>query len=159
MRFGRPTKYEDEMCKRVIELGREGASLTQMAAELGISRETFYVWIDTRDSFSDAVKEAHLLAQAWWEQKGQDATFGKVPGFNALSYIFQMKNRFRHDWRESQHIEQNISGLPQTPIGSINFKIIDAKSMATDDLETLAEILDRHPHSEIIDHEQSSIDD
>lgn len=88
--------------------------IAEMAAEIGISRETFNVWRKDRKDFSDAVKEAVALSQAWWEKQGRMATFGAIDGFNATSYIFQMKNRFRDDWRDKHDLEH--SGPDGTPI-------------------------------------------
>jgi hypothetical protein len=44
------------------------------------------------------------------------ATFGATPGFNPTSYIFNMKNRFKEDWRdkvESDHTSSDGSMTPQ----------------------------------------------
>lgn len=112
--IGRPSIYDPAMCERVVECGREGMGVAEMAAEIGISRETFNAWRKSRPEFSDAVKEAVALSQAWWEKQGRMATFGAIDGFNATSYIFQMKNRFRDDWRDKHDLEH--SGPGGTPI-------------------------------------------
>lgn len=104
---GRPSIYDPAMCDRVVECGREGMGVAEMAAEIGIARETFNVWRKDRPDFSDAVKEAVALSQAWWEKQGRMATFGAIDGFNATSYIFQMKNRFRDDWRDKHEMEHS----------------------------------------------------
>lgn len=109
MSAGRPSKYDSAMCDRVVELGRIGASRAEMAAELGISRSNaWYAYQEKHEDFRDAVKEAEALSQAWWEKKGREATFGGCDGFNATSYIFQMKNRFSHDWRDKQDHEHKV---------------------------------------------------
>ena len=117
---GRPTKYTPAMCVTVIELGREGASKTEIAAELGISRQNaFYAWQEKYTEFRDAVKEAEFLAQAWWEKKGREATFNSK-GFNSTAYIFQMKNRFPIDYRDRPADEgaRPPSDQPQIPYTS-----------------------------------------
>lgn len=105
--IGRPSIYDPAMCDRVVECGREGMGVAEMSAEIGISRETFNAWRKSRPDFSDAVKEAVSLSQAWWEKQGRMATFGAIDGFNATSYIFQMKNRFRDDWRDKHDVEHS----------------------------------------------------
>lgn len=102
MPAGRPSKYDPAMCEAVIECGRDGMTLAEMAAELGIDRATINDWRNKHPEFSRAVKTGLDLAQAWWEKQGRVATFGGVDGFNATSYIFQMKNRFREDWADRQ---------------------------------------------------------
>ena len=105
---GRPTDYDAAFCDRVIELGKEGASKAEMAVEIGCSRPTFDAWMEAHTEFSYAVKEALFASQAWWEKQGRIATFGGTEGFNATSFIFNMKNRFPADWRDK--VEQEQSG-------------------------------------------------
>jgi hypothetical protein len=119
---GRPTKYDKAFCEKVIELGKIGASQCEMALELDISWETFSQWKKEKPEFSDAVKEATRHAQGWWEKQGRLATFGGTEGFNATSFIFNMKNRFQEDWKDKRDIEHS---------GGIQQIIVDA-----DDAET-----------------------
>lgn len=106
-KIGRPTRYRAELCGLVIALGSEGKSAAQIAAGLGISRQCWYEWIEAHEAFGDAVKQAAFLAQAWWEDQGQRGiTMGKE--FNAASWIFQMKNRFRDDYRDTQERKHDI---------------------------------------------------
>lgn len=107
-KVGRPTKYKPEMCERVIDMGKEGASKAEMALELDIAYSNFDVWQNEIPEFREAVKEAERLSQGWWEREGRKATFGGIEGFNATSFIFNMKNRFKADWRDK--VEQEVSG-------------------------------------------------
>lgn len=95
------------MCDRVIALGEEGMGQVEIAAELKIAYSTFDLWLKEHPEFSDAVKEARRRSQAWWEKQGRIATFGGTEGFNATSYIFQMKNRFRDDWNDTTKTEHS----------------------------------------------------
>jgi hypothetical protein len=110
MPAGRPSDYDESFCARVIELGKEGASKAEMAAELGCARSTFAVWEEAHPEFSEAVKHAVDLSQAWWEKNGRLATFGGTEGFNATSFIFNMKNRFPSDWKDKVEQDQTIRG-------------------------------------------------
>ncbi len=107
---GRPTDYDQSYCERVIELGKEGASKAEMAAELGIVRQTLDNWTEAHPEFMDAVKQAVSWSQAWWEKQGRVATFGGTEGFNATSFIFNMKNRFPADWKDKVEQDQTIKG-------------------------------------------------
>lgn len=112
-RMGRPTKFRPEMCSAIIEMGKEGKGRMEMACEIGITKETWNDWQDEESprynpDFSSAVKVALQHAQAWWEDKGRQATFNSE-GFNATSYIFQMKNRFRDDWADRTVNEQTVN--------------------------------------------------
>ncbi len=110
MAAGRPSDYDPAFCERVIDLGKEGASKAEMAAELGVVRQTLDNWCDAHPEFLDAVKEALSFSQAWWEKQGRIATFGATPNFNATSFIFNMKNRFPNDWRDKQEVDQSVKG-------------------------------------------------
>jgi len=130
---GRPTKYKPEMCKKVIEFGKQGMSKCEIGVRLDISHDTFCRWQKENTKFSEAVKEAMRHSQAWWEEKGREATFGGVDGFNATSYIFNMKNRFRDEWNDTVKAEVtgkdgdaikhettlDVSGLPTDVLSAI----------------------------------------
>ena len=107
-KVGRPTKYDPKMCKTVIECGKEGMSKCEMALELDIAYSNFDRWQNEIPEFQEAIKEAMKHSQAWWERKGRTATFGGIDGFNATSYIFNMKNRFRADWNDT--VKNELSG-------------------------------------------------
>jgi hypothetical protein len=107
MPAGRPTKYTPDMCDRVVELGKTGASKHEMALELGIDMDTFVEWEKKNTEFSVSARRAVQLAQGWWEKQGRVATFGGVDGFNATSYGFNMKNRFRDSWKDKQETEHS----------------------------------------------------
>ena len=120
-KLGRPSDYDPEFCDFVLDMGRAGKSKAQMAAGLGISRQTLWKWSETHPEFADALKEASDLALAWWETAGQINMTRQ--GFNATAYIFQMKNRFRDDYADVQHhrhggadggaIEVNVNKIDQ----------------------------------------------
>lgn len=97
---GRPTAYYPGVCDLVRALGSEGKSKAQISANLGISRQCWYDWQDAHEEFLDAVKDADWLAQAHWEDLGYlGIKMGK--DFNGATFIFQMKNRFAADYRET----------------------------------------------------------
>lgn len=108
--MARPTDYDPAFCEQVIEFGKEGCSKAEMAAYLGVVRQTLDNWCDAHPEFMDAVKEALSFSQAWWEKQGRIATFGATPNFNATAFIFNMKNRFPNDWRDKQEVDQSVKG-------------------------------------------------
>lgn len=112
---GRPTDYRPEMCDDLLDMGRQGYSKHEMAAELGIAWSTFHNWMNRHPEFLDAVKDATAAAQAWWERQGREKTFEK-DGMNPTSYIFQMKNRFPSDWRDKRESDHTSSDGSMTPV-------------------------------------------
>lgn len=101
---GRPTKFRKEMCEAVIEYGKQGMSKHEMALELDISMSTFCLWQNENMEFSEAVKQAVQHSQGWWEKQGRMGSVGEVP-LNPTAFIFNMKNRFKEDWRDKQEID------------------------------------------------------
>lgn len=112
MPAGRPTKYDPSLCDGLLALGEQGMGKLEMAYELGIGYESFETYQEKYPEFSKAVKEALKASQMWWERKGREATF-KSEGFNATSFIFNMKNRFKDDWRDK--VETEHSGSLELP--------------------------------------------
>ena len=116
MPAGRPTKYKPEFCDVVVKVGEEGETLVGMAEACDVDRATINNWMEENPEFFSAVKRGLQKSQAWWELQGRLATFGATPGFNPTSYIFNMKNRFKEDWRdkvESDHTSSDGSMTPQ----------------------------------------------
>ena len=114
---GRPTDYLPEYCERVIELGREGMSVVEMAAEIGVHRETLEEnWPTAHPEFSEAFTHARQLSQAWWERQGR-VNLLLPPGagtFNASVWSRSMAARFPKDWREKT--ETALTGANGGPV-------------------------------------------
>lgn len=125
MPAGRPPIYRVEMCERVVELGKQGCGTSEIALELGVTRETVRVWGITHEEFSDALKQAKDYALAWWERAGRDGIYAEK--FNAAAFIFQMKNRFRDDYSDRQVVDQNLSGRVEFGVDEL-MKAIDGKT-------------------------------
>lgn len=84
----------------VIDLMTEGASLAEVAADLGVSRATLTKWQDddTKPEFVAAVKRGVELSQAWWERLGRTELWNSK--FNHGLWYMNMKNRF--GWADKQ---------------------------------------------------------
>lgn len=104
MAGGRPSEYRDEYCEKVLELGRQGFSVVEMAAEIGVSRPTLEAnWPEAHPEFLEAFTHARELSQAWWERQGRENL--TADKFQAQLYSRSMAARFPHDWRESKQVE------------------------------------------------------
>jgi hypothetical protein len=106
MPAGRPTDYKSEYCDDVIELGKAGKSLAQMASAFDVARSTIDTWADAHPEFSEALSRAITHCQAWWEDKGQSGM--ETQGFNAAVWKKSVEARFRADYTERQ--EQTVKG-------------------------------------------------
>lgn len=130
MPAGRPSVYKPEHCQTVIKCGKQGKTLAEMASALNVNRATVNDWREKHPEFSSAIKRGLEEAQAWWEQKGREATFGKVPGFNATSWIFNMKNRFADDWKDRQERDHVSSDGSMTPKPGIDVSRLSTEALS-----------------------------
>lgn len=108
MAAGRPSEYRPEYCERVIELGRLGMSVVEMASEIGVSRTTLETsWTAAHPEFLRALGLARECSQAWWESMGRsNLIMNKDAGtFQASVWSRSMAARFPKDWRENKGVE------------------------------------------------------
>lgn len=96
--YGQPTKYRPECCAIAVAKGQEGASKTEIAVACGASRKTLDYWREKHPEFDEAMEQAEMHAQVWWEKRGRDLVTGVIEKGSATAFIFQMKNRFRADY-------------------------------------------------------------
>lgn len=113
---GRPTDYLPEYCERVVDLGREGKSVVQMACEIGVHKDTLYEWAKVHADFSDAFTYARQCAQCWWENKGQSGL--DQSGFNASLWSRSMAARFPADYTERKQTE--LTGANGGPVEQVH---------------------------------------
>lgn len=121
--MARPTKYRSDFPDRALGIMRNGASLAEVAAELGISFETLNVWRKDgkHKTLAQALDQGTTLAQVWWEKLGRAGAQNGLLIQPAV-WIFTMKNRF--DWtdkREVTHKEDPLAEISDEElIGMIN---------------------------------------
>jgi hypothetical protein len=104
------------MPDRLPALFAEGQSVCEVCGSLGISKDTFYLWAAKYPRFSDAYKTGLALSQEWWEKAGRAGAIGKIPIQPAV-WIYNMKNRFRTDWKDKTEVELS---------GEVSYTVIPA---------------------------------
>ena len=115
MSAGRPLKTINDFPKdweeRIIELSNEGASITEIACYLEISKNTLKALTDRDEIFLTAIKKCKQLCETWWEKKGRKNMENK--DFNSTLWYMNMRNRF--GWADKQITEnKNESTLTVT---------------------------------------------
>jgi hypothetical protein len=108
-------KYDETMPSRIIELMRDGRSMTEVAAELDICFDTLSEWKKKGGKYfiqeiSDAIKKGLCLSQAWWERKGREHVVEKESDSEKLNHVLwymNMKNRFK--WSDKQEQVGTVS--------------------------------------------------
>ena len=123
MAGGRPAKYRPEYCEKLIEHMTKGLSFEAFAGVLGVTKQTLYNWAEENPQFLDSKKIGTEKARLWWEAKAIDYLVNteestrdsegnmqvKKTSLNSTVWIFNMKNRFKEDWRDRQEVEGEIT--------------------------------------------------
>ncbi len=127
--MARPSDYDPSYCDYVVELGKKGMSVVEMAADIGVSRTTLERnWPEAHPEFLQAFTHARECAQAWWESMGRiNLVMPKDAGsFNSSVWSRSMAARFPADWREKS--EQTIQGPDGGAINLITRRVVDPKA-------------------------------
>lgn len=128
--MARPTDYDPAFCERVIELGETGASIAEMAHEIGVHRNTLTNWASAHPEFLEAFAHATQASQVWWERAGRNNLL--TSAFQGSVWSRSMAARFPDDWREVKGTE--LTGKGGGPIRHTT----KAEDLADDDLATIA---------------------
>jgi hypothetical protein len=92
---GRPTKFNAQRRKRILDAIRAGNHIQTAALAAGVGRSTFYEWLERFPDFADAVKSARAEAEtryvaviekaaatswqaaAWWLERSAPSRWGR----------------------------------------------------------------------------------
>lgn len=111
--MARPTLYDPAYCEDVLRMGGEGYSVVEMAAEIGVARNTLEtLWTAANPEFMEALGQARQKSQAWWERQGRVNL--ATQGFQSSLYSRSMAARFPGDWREVKGTE--LTGKDGAPL-------------------------------------------
>lgn len=105
---GRPTEFRPEYCDRIIEMGKAGMSIAQMAMGFDVCRNTIKTWAAEHPEFLTAYTRAKDYSQAWWEQSAQTGLL--TPGYNASLWAKSMAARFPDDYTDRNKTELTGAG-------------------------------------------------
>ncbi len=121
-RFGRPTKYTDDMPDLAYAVLAEGGPLSKVAATLDISLETLNVW--RKDSgkpeFSEAIKRGLAVAESIWDD----------PDYKPEMHPTRYKAYMMHRYGWSERMSTEVTGKDGGPLQSI----IDVILSSSDDV-------------------------
>lgn len=98
----------------LIEHMKKGYSFESFGAVIGRCEKTLFNWLDSYPDFLQSKKEGTAYSRLFWEGLGIDGLRGNIPGFNATTWIFNMKNRF--GWRDRHDLEHSASGNAQLQV-------------------------------------------
>jgi len=109
MPAGRPTKYTDEMCNRVIEAGRDGASVAEMAVACDVAVATLYEWAGVHTGFSESFSAAQSFAEAYWAKLLKEGLQRPGSEYQGAANLKYMAQRFQERWSERRNVDLNAN--------------------------------------------------
>ncbi len=121
MPAGRPSEYLPENCEVVIDLGKAGKSLAQIASHFDVSKATIINWSEVHPEFSTALSRARAHSQTWWENRAQ--TDGLTREFNGMVWSKSVQARFREDYTERHEVAGAGGGPIQITITPADAKL------------------------------------
>ena len=107
-KLGRPVKYDPKWPERLPQMFSQGESVPEVAAQLGICKDTFYEYCKQYPAFSDAYKLGRDISEAWWTRLGRLGAAGRV-NVQPATWIFNMKNRFA--WKDRHEHTTDAEGV------------------------------------------------
>jgi len=107
---GQPTKYKPEYCAMLVAHMGKGHSFESFGGKVKVSFDTLYEWAKANPKFSEAKKAGRSAGLETLEALAFQGMQGKLPGWNAATWIFFVKNIYRKQFSDRQHIE--ISAKP-----------------------------------------------
>lgn len=116
--------FKPEMCERMIELGKEGASQKMMFAEIGINKNVADTWKKNHEEFADALETAKTHSQAYWEREILANVNNK--GFNSRLAEIALRGQFQEDYRETRDTKIDLKAEVKVDFAGEIAKLISA---------------------------------
>jgi len=132
LKVGRPSLYKPEHCDMVLDLGKQGKSMTQMAAHFDVDKETVKNWTRDYPEFLAAFTRAMTFSQAWWEDQGQAGLASR--DFNAPLWHKNVASRFREDYTD----RKEVTGAGGGPVAVAS---VDLRGLSDAELATMQTLL------------------
>jgi hypothetical protein len=126
---GRPSLYKPEYCQKVIDLGKQGFSPAEIAADLDVDRVTLRDWAGKYEEFSTALTRAKNFEQSWWEKRGRESLDAK--NFQSSVWSKSMTARFKEDYTERRELTGANGGAIQVETKALSVDDFDPDDLAS----------------------------
>lgn len=113
---GKKYVFKKEMCNKLIELGRTGASQKMMFAEIGISSSAAQRFKKDHPEFADALDMAITESQAFWERMILENVNNKA--FNSRIAEIALRGQFGDTYREEKGNKVDLTAKVEVDFGS-----------------------------------------
>jgi hypothetical protein len=95
------------MIPKMLEMAKDGKTMVQFAAEIGVCKDTLGEWRAKHPEFSASYKEARLLAESFWTERLAKATIDPDYKGNANLLKFYISACF--GWSEKTHVQTELT--------------------------------------------------
>lgn len=96
-------KFEPQMCDRMIELGKQGASQKMIWSDLGITKAAAETMKKNHPEFAEALDMALVHSQAHWERLMLANAENK--NFNTRMVEVAVRGQFQDTYKESRDVK------------------------------------------------------
>jgi len=100
------SKFKPEMCERMIEMGKQGASQKMIWSDLGVSKASAETLKKNHPEFAEALDMALVHAQAFWERELLANVENK--GYNSRLAEIALRGQFQSDYRETRDTKLDL---------------------------------------------------
>ena len=100
------SKYDPDVCDRMIELGKLGASQKMIWSDLGISKSTAEAWKKKYPEFAEALDLSLVHSQAFWERELLANVDNK--NYNSRLAEIALRGQFQQDYRETRDTKVDL---------------------------------------------------
>ena len=149
-KVGRPSKYDPDYCYKLVDMMRQGMSLTEAAVRLDVNLDTLYEWAKVHPEFAEAKEQGMNVSQAWWEEKARLNIGSKE--FNSKLWEYNVRCRFRKDWGANQQHDINLTVNSAQAIEKAERRIEEDKKrrkLKHEPIITIENILDEDEEDEV----------
>jgi hypothetical protein len=94
-------KYKNELCGTVVELGKGGATESNIAAEIGIGLVQLKEWVKAKPAFREALEVALTASKSFHERRLQES-YEKKDG-NASLIIALLRANWPESYQSTQY--------------------------------------------------------
>jgi len=101
-----PLDREAPRIEGLSDMYRDGQSLVEVIAKLGVSQMQYFRACDKSSKFKRAHDEGLIRAEAWWSKLGRAGAAGKIK-LNSAAWVFSMKNRFA--WTDKKELTATVA--------------------------------------------------
>lgn len=97
---GRPSKFDERLGEKIVELFEKGKTFRQVCDLVGIHPKTLRIWMKNKAHLRASIKEAKLTA----DELVETSLFQMAMDGDTTAAIFWLKNRQPERWRDKRDL-------------------------------------------------------